>query len=300
MTFKHICLAIAINPLLCFSLTASAAYLERIQDQGTFFYYGQRGLGVNQNGATDTNFGQLGLVSDIGVSVEWSGQGGVSINSTLGTTSLTGTQQLSIFATDATQTTYLIDAFASLTGTGSYAIPNTTVNIKNDAFDQPAYADVWVRQSFHILPSPGEKVGDAVLISVGASTFLNASNIDPKLVQDAILDGLPGQGFKITHNSSDLVSLPGAIHTSQIIYSSSFVGEIGDVIGFEGPTVFARLTIPDVTFNDGDGWNANVTASFYGSVTVAPVPEPEVWAMLLAGLGLVGLRLARSRENRIG
>ena len=51
MTFKHICLAIAINPLLCFSLTASAAYLERIQDQGTFFYYGQRGLGVNQNGA---------------------------------------------------------------------------------------------------------------------------------------------------------------------------------------------------------------------------------------------------------
>lgn len=39
-------------------------------------------------------------------------------------------------------------------------------------------------------------------------------------------------------------------------------------------------------------WNADdiVTA-------LAPVPEPETWAMLLAGLGLLGLRL--SRRNRV-
>jgi hypothetical protein len=288
MTFKHTSLSIALNALLCASLTANAAYLERIQDPGTFFYFGQRGLGVDQNGSTDVDFGQLAKVYDDGVSLEWSGQGTASISSTPGSTSVTGSQQLSIFTTDATRTTYLIDAFAGLTGIGSYAIPGTTVTVKNDAFNQSAYADVWVQQSFRILPGPGESDGDPVLISVGADTFLNASNFDPKLVQDAILDGLPGQGFKITHNSTDLVSLPSAIRTSQTIYSGSFAGQIGDVIGFQGPTVFARLTIPGETFNSGDTWNASVSASFYGSVGVAPIPEPEAWALLLAGLGLVG------------
>jgi hypothetical protein len=30
----------------------------------------------------------------------------------------------------------------------------------------------------------------------------------------------------------------------------------------------------------------------------APIPEPESWAMLLAGMGLIGLRLRRTRVVR--
>jgi hypothetical protein len=39
---------------------------------------------------------------------------------------------------------------------------------------------------------------------------------------------------------------------------------------------------------DGWGWTGNNGSL---EVTVSAVPEPETWAMLLAGLGLVGFRL---------
>jgi len=113
------------------------------------------------------------------------------------------------------------------------------------------------------------------------------------MVQDAILDGLYPNPFMITYNSDTLVSLSGAIHASQNIYNNSFVGQIGDVIGFQGPALFAQLTIPGASFNGGESWEAFVTADFNASVAVTAVPEPETWAMLLAGLGLVGMAARR-------
>ncbi|OYY93513.1 MAG: hypothetical protein B7Y41_12220 [Hydrogenophilales bacterium 28-61-23] len=292
MSFKHTTLAITLNSLLCISAVADAAYLERAQDLD-YFYFGQRGLGLNQNGTADTDFGQLQPVSDNGVSLERYGQGQVGVSSAAGSSTASATQQLSIFPTDLARTTYLIDSFAGLTGSGAYSADGVNVTVKNDAFDQPAYADVWLQQSFRILPGPGESDGQAVRISISADTFLHYGGSDARLVQDAILDGLPGSPFKITYNGADLVTLPGAIHTGQNIYSGSFVGQIGDIIGFEGPTVFAHLTLPNVTFNSGEDWQVNVMAGFYGSVGVTPVPESETWAMLLVGLGLVGWALRR-------
>ena len=44
--------------------------------------------------------------------------------------------------------------------------------------------------------------------------------------------------------------------------------------------------------------------SYTGAITVSPVPEPEIWAMMLVGAGLVGFRLRhRSKKlaaNRFG
>ena len=45
----------------------------------------------------------------------------------------------------------------------------------------------------------------------------------------------------------------------------------------------------------GDHGFRSFTFSTFG-VTVTPVPEPETWAMLLAGLGLVGLQLRRKMK----
>jgi hypothetical protein len=43
----------------------------------------------------------------------------------------------------------------------------------------------------------------------------------------------------------------------------------------------------------GPDANAPTTAVFFDGLTVTPVPEPETYAMLLAGLGLLGFRVRR-------
>ncbi len=44
---------------------------------------------------------------------------------------------------------------------------------------------------------------------------------------------------------------------------------------------------------DGHIINPNQTATYSGSIQVSPVPEPETYAMLLVGLGLVGFAARR-------
>jgi hypothetical protein len=66
-----------------------------------------------------------------------------------------------------------------------------------------------------------------------------------------------------------------------------------------------HLTLPDNTFfAAGDytmlvGGNATGSAGGLYNITAvtAPVPEPETWGMLLAGLGLIGLRLRQKRAH---
>lgn len=65
-----------------------------------------------------------------------------------------------------------------------------------------------------------------------------------------------------------------------------------------------HLTLPANTpFTTGDYTlkiGGDVTGILGGSYTIsavtAPVPEPETWGMLLAGLGLVGLRMRQRRH----
>jgi len=44
--------------------------------------------------------------------------------------------------------------------------------------------------------------------------------------------------------------------------------------------------------------NGTVGGLYSGAISVTPVPEPETWAMLLAGLGIVALKLSRSSNAR--
>ena len=66
-----------------------------------------------------------------------------------------------------------------------------------------------------------------------------------------------------------------------------------------GLTDFAAYAL---LVNDPSRWAMHVTGDFAATApnvagfTLAPVPEPETYALLLAGLGLVGMRLRQQRR----
>ena len=60
------------------------------------------------------------------------------------------------------------------------------------------------------------------------------------------------------------------------------------------------LVVGGATY-DGAGTNAGNRAYGFGAtVAVAPIPEPETYAMLLAGLGLVGAVARRRKSSASG
>ena len=61
---------------------------------------------------------------------------------------------------------------------------------------------------------------------------------------------------------------------------------------FNGDQIFASGGEPVIVQVETDFTMASTNAAF---VRVVPVPEPETWAMLLAGLGLVGFAVRRRR-----
>ncbi|MCU0842812.1 MAG: FxDxF family PEP-CTERM protein [Thiobacillaceae bacterium] len=72
---------------------------------------------------------------------------------------------------------------------------------------------------------------------------------------------------------------------------------MGSVVGsgsvtFDPPTAGSYTAI---VFGEPGAFNGFTFSTF--GVTVTPVPEPETWAMLLAGLGLVGMQLRRKLKS---
>jgi len=69
-----------------------------------------------------------------------------------------------------------------------------------------------------------------------------------------------------------------------------------------GVTVATQILAGSTTLPAGfyqlkvSGTAVGATASYGGNIVATPVPEPETYAMLLAGLGVVGF-LARRRQN---
>lgn len=109
---------------------------------------------------------------------------------------------------------------------------------------------------------------------------------------------------------------PGASAAASIT-NISFNGA-GGIAGFIGtlasvPLGVSSLPSPPVVVNVLSGFTAELAAGAYtltvggdagagasygGNVVLTPVPEPETYAMMLAGLGVVGLVAARRRRTR--
>lgn len=85
---------------------------------------------------------------------------------------------------------------------------------------------------------------------------------------------------------------------------SSLASSVASASG-SGLTFFAA-NVAKVGFVPGTDYSVKVEATglgvggmYNGSIVTAPVPEPEEWAMMLVGVGLVGYQVRR-KQNRLG
>ena len=129
-------------------------------------------------------------------------------------------------------------------------------------------------------PSIGTGIISDIEVIFFGTTWININNME---VRFGIDTGVVGEW-----NAGDI--------------ANELVGIGDDVAGQKllGPgSYFFKIT------GDTDGWGLNIdgvaangveNGAYFFNASAAPVPEPETWAMLLAGLGLVGLQLRR-RNN---
>ncbi|MCZ4304018.1 FxDxF family PEP-CTERM protein [Zoogloeaceae bacterium G21618-S1] len=74
----------------------------------------------------------------------------------------------------------------------------------------------------------------------------------------------------------------------------SFASAVGQELDLTLALHLESTQTSGLSYTAGQHWVAGASAQFDGQLTVSAVPEPERYAMLLAGLGLVGL-IARRR-----
>ena len=148
-------------------------------------------------------------------------------------------------------------------------------------------------------PSPAFGTGVAIYDDV-ANVFTHVTVVGIHLVGSVtdqhIHIGAPGVSGPIALNMpAPIVNVNG---NAVIVGQNIGEGTVGDTTGttarfFVDPTEEAAIIAGNAYFN--------IHTTFDGSGEIrgqlAPVPEPETYALMLAGLGLVGLATARRRRH---
>lgn len=108
--------------------------------------------------------------------------------------------------------------------------------------------------------------------------------------------GVPGNG------AANAIKLTAAnvVFTAFTLAEASFGTVVGIISGNQANLTFAGGATPGAYTLTVAGYKVypGQSGSYAGNVSVNAVPEPETYAMLLAGLGLVGFT-ARRRKNSV-
>ncbi|MGZ3238411.1 MAG: FxDxF family PEP-CTERM protein [Burkholderiaceae bacterium] len=167
--------------------------------------------------------------------------------------------------------------------TGTVAAPNTVMlgnlsapQSKNygDSFFAPTSQTFYDDYTFTLSPAASL---DSITASIDLGAFFGINNISARLYQGSGPFS-PGTTPLMQAWSTPFNAAPGVTGSTTVISlptlaADTYTLEIrGDVVGFAG-------------------------GSYSGSMNVAPVPEPEMYAMLLAGLGLLAFAMRRKSTD---
>ena len=167
----------------------------------------------------------------------------------------------------------------------------------------------------------------AVLLGTVASSSFALDEVLPPLNPSATFDNTVSSAFQDTFQFSltaESIVAVSITNNEVVLGGSSFGGILGFTgfidlpIGADVPLTYSTATIPGPggsTINvqrlegngllplgtytivvEGTGITGS-TASYGGNVVATPVPEPETYAMMLAGLGAIGFLVARRRSR---
>lgn len=99
--------------------------------------------------------------------------------------------------------------------------------------------------------------------------------------------------------SFNTVTLSAFDNSNQLIGSGSFVENVGSLgtLELNGIGAFHKVVVAVSLANPNSGGIGMDLVTFGDLTAIAPVPEPETYAMMLAGLGLLGLAAKRRRQK---
>jgi PEP-CTERM motif len=103
------------------------------------------------------------------------------------------------------------------------------------------------------------------------------------------------------NSQSNVISLGGGgitfsafnLYENAILIATGIVDTSSSYLSFSGGTTPGNYSLNIAGFK----LNPSASASYAGNISISPVPEPETYAMMLAGLGLLGFSIRRRKSD---
>lgn len=276
-------------------LEASAVTYAR--DRGTLFFVGDEGTGVVEISKTGQTLGHMDF--------NWAGTGSTK-HDTEGLTYL-GNGQLVVGEErlyDAYKFTYAANGTASLVnstvsisnasvgnsgleGISYDARNNTFVTIKQESPEDIRYGSLSFAAGVQSTQQPLTQLFDPTLLGLSTLSDVQTLSSVDALVGTSAADNL----LFLSLGSKKLVE---ATRTG-VILSTFDLSNVLPHNAIEGVTIDEKGVIYLVAEQAQDG-SENAAVAQSKLIVLAPVPEPETYALMLAGLGLLGFAARRNRK----